>query len=176
MHGFQKFENKRPIYVIGRICDGYVPPERSTLGNTDKNRWHGGKDPWQSVVLLPLYDPASREPFIFTSTNDGGKDAVTALVDAVVDNATSHPDDADKLPICELSGDHYENSNGKTIYTPIFEIMGWTERPAAVRRIRPPPIDMLALEHKSEPAESMPPVRPTASAKPARDMDDEIPF
>jgi hypothetical protein len=35
---------------------------------------------------------------------------------------------------------------------------------------------MLALEHKSEPAESMPPVKRAASAKPARDMDDEIPF
>src|SRR5262249_27769653 len=82
MHGFQKFENKKPIYVIGRVCDGYVPPERSTLGDTDQNRWHGGKDPWSAVVLLPMFDPESREPFIFASSSDGGQKAVTALVDA----------------------------------------------------------------------------------------------
>jgi hypothetical protein len=134
MQGFQKFENRKPIYVIGRICDGYVPPERSTLGDTDKTRWHRGKDPWESVVLLPMYDPESREPFIFTSSNGGGKDAVTALVDAVVDNAALHPDDADKLPLCQLSGDHYENSHGKTIYTPIFEIMDWTPFAGSGRR------------------------------------------
>jgi hypothetical protein len=182
MHGFQKFENRKPIYVIGRIADRYQPPDRSTLGDTNPDRWINGKDPWASVVLLPMYDPETREPFIFTSSNDGGKDAVTALVDAVVDNVALHPDATNQLPVCELASDSYVNSRGKEIFKPIFEIVGWDERPDAVRRIKPPPIDMLALEHKAAEQEVVevapkPKRQRVAAGGSARvDMDDEIPF
>jgi hypothetical protein len=181
MHGFQKFENKKPIYVIGRICDGYRPPERDTLGDTDTTHWYNGKDPWASVVLLPLYDPETREPFIFVSSNDGGKDAVTALVDAVVDNVALHPDATNQLPVCELAPGSYVNSRGKEIFKPIFEIVGWDERPEAVRHIKPPPVDMLALEHKAaEPVEVEPPPKHkrqrVAAAGGGGSWNDEIPF
>jgi hypothetical protein len=46
MVGFQKFENNKPVYVIGRVADGYQPPDRDTLGDSDPSRWGpGGKDP-----------------------------------------------------------------------------------------------------------------------------------
>jgi hypothetical protein len=180
MHGFQKFENKKPIYVIGRIGDGYQPPARDTLGDTDTTRWHSNQDPWEAVVLLPMFDPETREPFIFTSSNDGGKDGVTELVDAVVNNVALHPDATNQLPVCELSSDSYVNSLGKKIFKPIFEIVGWDERPDAVRRIKPPPIDMLALEHKAaEPVEVEPSPkhkRQRVTAAGGGSWNDEIPF
>jgi hypothetical protein len=185
MHGWQKFESNKPIYVIGRICHGYQPPERDTLGDTDRNRWHGGKDPWHPVVLLPMYDPETREPFLFTSTNDGGKDAVTALIDAVVDNVALHADDTNKLPVCGLASNSYLNSHGKEIFVPIFEIMNWTERPEAVRRIKPTPIEMLAIESNVVSEESKSAASPS-KRKPQQVaagggggggiIDDEIPF
>jgi hypothetical protein len=183
MYGFQKFENRKPIYVIGRIGDGYQPPDRSTLGDTDLDRWINGKDPWAFVVLLPMFDPETREPFIFTASSDGGKDAVTALVDAVVDNVFLHPNATNQLPVCELASDSYVNSRGKEIFKPIFEIVGWDARPTAVRHIKPPPIDMLALEHKTEASEPVEVVSPkpkrqrvAAGGGGRADMDDEIPF
>jgi hypothetical protein len=175
MRGFQKFENKKPIYVIGRIGDG---PARDTLSDTDTTRWHSGQDPWQAVVLLPMFDPETREPFIFTSSNDGGKDAVTALVDAVVDNVALHPDATNQLPVCELSSDSYVNSRGKEIFKPIFEIVGWDERPDAVRHIKPPPVDMLALEHKAAEREVVEAPKPKRQrvAGGGGNWGDEIPF
>jgi hypothetical protein len=125
---------------------------------------------------MPMHDFETHEPYLFTSQNKGGRDDVANLVDALFDCYDAHPQDVDKLPICDLSSDSYINTHGKRIFFPIFEIVGWTGRPAEIRRIKPPPVDTLAIEHKSEPAASTPPVKPTASAKPARDMDDEIPF
>jgi hypothetical protein len=188
MHGFQKFENKKPIYVVGRICDGYQPPERDTLGDMNQSRWHNGKDPWAAVVLLPMFDLETREPFVFTSDSGGGKDAVTTLVDAMVDNVALHPEDANKLPLCELASDSYLNSHGKQIYTPIFEIAAWETRPEAVRRIKPPPAPVLAIESKVEPepesepegdeefGSPLPRKRRRVAISGGGKLDDEIPF
>jgi len=125
---------------------------------------------------MPMYDFETHELLLFASQNNGGRDAIGNLIDAMFDTYDAHPADVGKLPICELASDSYTNTHGKRIYFPIFEIVGWTERPAEVQRIKPPPIDMLAIENKSKPAGSIPPIKPTASAKPAHDMDDEIPF
>jgi hypothetical protein len=76
--------------------------------------------------------------------------------DALSDTYDAHPQDAGKLPICELGSDSYTNTHGKKIFVPIFEVTGWTERPANVFRIKPPPLDMLAIERKAEPVESAP--------------------
>jgi hypothetical protein len=165
MHGFQTFEDKKPVYCIGRIADGWQPPAEEKFSEA-----------WKRVVLMPMYDLETHEPYLFTSQNNGGRDALGNLIDAMFDTYDAHPADVGKLPICELASDSYLNTHGKRIHFPIFEIVGWTERPAEVHRIKPPPINMLAIENKSNPVEPMPPIKLTASAKPAHDMDDEIPF
>src|SRR6516165_6631559 len=42
MTGYQKFENKVPIYHIGRVADGYQPPPREALGDLDEKFWPEG--------------------------------------------------------------------------------------------------------------------------------------
>ena len=84
------------------------------------------------------------------------------------DNLAAHPEDHGKVPLVELMTDSYHNNHGKQIFVPIFEIVGWVERPAAVRRILPPPMKMLELTAMQ-----------TAMPAPSRitsDMDDEIPY
>jgi hypothetical protein len=118
---------------------------------------------------------------------------VATLIDAVIDNATSHPEDADKLPLCELESDHYVNTHNKQIFFPIFSILNWVARPDAVRHIMPPPLPALAIEDKSgaidntidseEGGEPMPVESPAkrkrqrvAAAGGGGKFDDEIPF
>jgi hypothetical protein len=184
MIGFQKFENKRPVYILGRVADGYTPPPREELGDTDENHWHGGKDPWQPVTLVPLWDPGTREGFIFTTSSQGGRDAVTSLIDAYVGNCEIHPKDIDEVPLVELSSDSYVNTHGRKIHTPVFEIVSWIECPAALRRIKPPPVVTLAIEHKpeaepefgSDVSAKPKPRRNQATASSGGGIDDEIPF
>jgi hypothetical protein len=167
MHGFQAFENNKPRYCIGRIADGRQPPPPESFDQT-----------WKKVVLLLLYDLAGHGVFILTSQSRGGRDAVVNLIDAMSDVCAGHPEDVGKLPICELASDSYNNSVRKHIFFPIFETVGFAERPEEVRRIKPSPPEALAIEHKSEIPAATPTPETTSSPKTtsAADMNDEIPF
>jgi hypothetical protein len=180
-----------PIYQIGRVADGYQPPPREQLGDLDEEFWPDGKDPWVRVDLLPFWDVESREVLLFSATNQGSRDAVANLIGAFVNNIAAHPEDSNKVPLVELAADSYVNKHGKQIFYPVFEIVDWIERPAAVRRILPPPVKLLELTAVPTPVPATPPGDPTPaksdqrapavakakSKKPAKlDYDDEIPF
>jgi|SRR6516165_675558 hypothetical protein len=194
MHGHQKFVDNKPTYAVGRIGDGFVP-KRDKLGDLDEDLWpKKGKDPWQFVLFLPLFDPETHEVFLFTSASDGGKDAIGALVDAYLDNCEAHPEDAGKPPLVELGVDSYTNTHNKTIYVPLLDIIGFVEMPATILRIKPPPLPVIE-DQPQPPAETMPPVdaveastapkpppkqKSKATKPPATslkdDMDDIVPF
>jgi hypothetical protein len=145
MTGWQKFENKVPVYQIGRVADGYQPPPREQLGDLNAVHWENGKDPWVRIDLLPFWDVDSREVLLFSAANQGSRDAVAHLVAAYINNVEVHPEDLNKVPLIELETDSYLNKHGKQIFIPILSIIDWIERPAAVRRILPPPVKMLEL-------------------------------
>jgi hypothetical protein len=146
MIGYQRIEKgKPPTYVIGRIADGYTPPPRETLGDTNEDFWPNSKDPWASASWLPFWNPETREVLIFHATSDGSKDAVVDLTQAYVLNCELHTDQINYDPLIELSVDSYESKHGRRIYFPVFETLDWVERPTAVRRIIPPPVKMLQL-------------------------------
>jgi hypothetical protein len=185
MGGWQKFKNKKPTLAIVRIADGIAPPERDELDETDESCWSDKKDPWQPVSILPFWDPETHEIFIFSSSAQGGRDAVAYLIEAYADNCAGHPEDAGKLPLVELCSDSYVNAHGRTIYKPLFEIRNYIERPTALRRVKPPPVSMLAIEDKSAPAPTV--IEGAAAKRPTKqkhkitsskddDMDDTIPF
>jgi len=59
--GWMKFNGKGnpPTRVMGNVFDGFVPPNRSEMGDTDQSLWEEGlngkpADPWQFQVLLPM--------------------------------------------------------------------------------------------------------------------------
>jgi hypothetical protein len=192
MTGHQKFENKIPIYQIGRVADGYQPPAREQLGDLDEKLWPNGKDPWMPVDLLPFWDVETREVLLFSATSQGSRDAVARLVEAYINNVEVHPEDLHRVPLIELESDHYVNKHGKEIFYPIFSIIDWIDRPVAVRRILPPPVKLLQLTALPSPVPATPPTpakfdqrapavaksKPKKSGGHARlpDMDDKIPF
>jgi hypothetical protein len=146
MTGWRKFENKIPIYQLGRVSAGYAPAAREELGDLNERLWPDGKDPWEQVYLLPFWDVESREVLLFSATNRGSRDAVAALIGAYLNDVEVHPEDLHRVPLIELESDSYVNKHGKRIYVPIFSILDWIDRPVAMRRILPPPVQMLQLK------------------------------
>jgi hypothetical protein len=188
MSGWQKFEKKVPVYQIGRVASGYQPVAREELGDLDEEFWPDGKDPWKRIDLLPFWDIESREVLLFSAANKGSRDAVAQLVAAYINDIEAHPEDLNKVPLVELESDSYTNNHGKTIFYPIFAIIDWIERPAAVRRILPPPVKLLELtavptavaaptkSDQRAPAVAKSRPKKSEGCAPVPDMDDEIPF
>jgi hypothetical protein len=202
MVGWQRIEKgKPPLYVLGRIADGYEPPTRAQLGDVEEPLWPTDKDPWTSATWLPFWNPETREVLVFHAANDGSKEAVASLTQAYVVNCETHPEQINFDPLIELGADSYESKHGRRIYFPTLDIVEWIERPAAVRRIVPPPVKQLELTAnpvEADPVEADPVPATTAPAKvkpkakpkaggaeirPPKatsslhgDMDDEIPF
>jgi hypothetical protein len=184
--GYQRIEKgKSPIYVLGRVADGYVQPPRQKLSDPDENLWLNAKDPWTSASWLPFWDPETREILLFHAANDGSRDAVANLTAAYVTNCEARPEETDHDPLIELATGDYINSQGRKIFFPIFETVDWIERPPAVRRIKPPPVKLLELTAAAPPAaeslvESEQQAPPRAKSKLVAGggggRDDEIPF
>jgi len=143
------------------------------------------------IDLLPFWDPESREVLLFSAANKGSRDAVAHLVEAYINDIGVHPEDLTKVPLVELETDSYINKHGKKIFYPIFAIIDWIERPAAVRRLLPPPVKMLELTAlptagpapaktdqrapavvKAKPKKSV----PSSQQSTGIDFDDEVPF
>src|SRR5262249_32599100 len=120
--GWQRFKDNVPIYCLGRVADGYQPPEREQLGDLPED---GKKDPWQRIDLLPFWDVESREVLLFNAGNRGSRSAVANLIGAYADNAAAHPEESGKVPLIELATDSYKSQHGKQIYVPTFEILKW---------------------------------------------------
>jgi hypothetical protein len=140
MKGWRSFKDRKPIHAVVRVEDRIPAPRREDLGDTDKRLWDSKQgDPWKFVAMLPLFDPETHETFMFTTSTDGGAKAVNLLVDAfVVKQRPPRPVPA--LPIVELGSDSYINNKYNRICTPILDIIGWTDRPVAVKRSLPPPM------------------------------------
>ena len=133
MTGWAKWEDKSTTdLIIGRVADSYAPPRRNELGDTDSSLWSNGKDPWSFNFYLPLVDPQTSQVYVYTTSSPGGKDAIGSLLEAFTDFREQEKND--KLPLVNLSNDHYPHQQFGRVDVPIFEILGWQERPPNVKQ------------------------------------------
>src|SRR5262245_26664685 len=88
--GWIKFngEGQPPTQHVGNVANGFVPPERETLGDNDEALWDVGLDgrpsnPWKKIVYLPLINVTEGadegEVLTFSTTSDTGRQAVARL-------------------------------------------------------------------------------------------------
>jgi hypothetical protein len=204
MCGFQRLESgQKPQYALTRILASDVDPiQRAELSDADPRRWADSeKDPWMPVSGLPLFDPKTRQNFIFLALFSA-RDAVAELIQAFVDHATADPEHADQVPLVTFAVREYTKSDGNPGYALYFEIEGWIDRPSAVLHINPPPLSISnskaaddfgtvadEFTRAEDPSTKAPASdKAKAKAKPARkiataggkslsdDMADEIPF
>jgi hypothetical protein len=133
IHGWIRWEDNRPVeQVMGRVADGFVPPERSTLSHTDPSTWEldaNGKrrDVWQRGAYLPMLTVDAQTVYTFTTSSDGGRRrAVGPLCGEYGQHIRQHPDE---LPIIGLEQDSYQHpdrSIGRVKY-PLFPIKRWVK-------------------------------------------------
>jgi hypothetical protein len=168
IHGWQKYKDEKYVYAgHSFVRDNKQLLARDKLDERNDNLWKNkNEDPWKPTYYLGMFDPETREQFIYTTSTLGGKDALAVLQDAFADHNEAKAQY--ELPIIELASDSYINQQKKTIFKPIFDNVGWCERPPTFRALKLPASALPpAIEHK--PGE--------AKAQQQRgDMDDENPF
>jgi hypothetical protein len=93
--GWVRWENKRTTkHAVGRIADGFKPPDRHQLGDTDEADWPSPNgrpaDPWQFTWYLPLRSAEVDQLFTFATTSDGGISAVAKLLGQFANQSARH--------------------------------------------------------------------------------------
>jgi hypothetical protein len=134
--GLQRWENQRPVaYRMGLLVEGFVPPQRDELGDTDEALWEcddAGKprDPWQFTNYLPLVNPENPDQtFTFTTSSKGGLSAIAKLC-REYGRACEKEGRKDQYPLVKLSTGSYahrDRSRGR-IKFPVLTIIGWVNK------------------------------------------------
>ena len=125
--GWVRFaEGKVVDRAIGKIADGYKPPQRTELSDNDPESWTerdaNGKprDPWVPQWYLPLISVETGEVYTFVTGSKGGIAAVANLCRVY---GNKHRDNL--LPIVALRTRSYKHKQYGRIETPDLPIVGW---------------------------------------------------
>src|SRR5262249_24992118 len=78
-------EDAPPDRAMGLLYQGFIPPRRETLGDTDETQWEPDlscrpADPWRNQMCLVLQNVATREMATFVTTSVSGRRAVGNLL------------------------------------------------------------------------------------------------
>jgi hypothetical protein len=149
---------------LGFLINGYVPPDRESLGDLDESRWsyNNGRreDPWKKVAYLQM--TIGNQNFIYAPFAPTQVSAVNAFI-AMFRRERVRA--AGKFPLVELDARDFTNNSGGTTFAPVFRVVGWGYLDGAPAP-EPPMVEVkpkpLALD-KPKPAKK-------------GDMDDDIPF
>lgn len=144
--GWIRWEDNKPTNTImGRLAEGYQPPQRNTLGDDDKNKWEVDetskepRDPWQfsNYLLLKMVDhdhkplPEEGEEnehvYTFTASSKGGISAMGVMAKKYGMAMAQHPDE---WPVIEIGGSSYPHKNKAfgRIKVPVLKIVGWVPK------------------------------------------------
>jgi hypothetical protein len=141
-----------PDRVMGLHYDGFVMPERETLGDLDESAWPVGlsgapADPWQHQINLVLQDRDVLELYTFATSSATGRRAVGNLLRHYERLRKSNPDD---YPIVRLKPGGFNHRDPRVgwVATPTFAVVGRAPKASAAK----------------------------PDSSPSGDMDDEIPF
>lgn len=131
--GWIKWEDGKPAeHEMGRLVDGYTPPRRKDLGDTDESDWEtddkgNARDPWQFANYLLMKEEDGDKLFTFTTQSKGGLGAIGELCKVYGKEMRQRPDE---YPIIALKISSYRHSNkayGK-VYVPVLEVVGWAPK------------------------------------------------
>jgi hypothetical protein len=122
---------------MGPVFDGFVPPNREELGDTDQALWEkdlSGRpaDPWQHQMLLPLQEIETGELLIFATSSITGRRAVGNLLRHCERMRVRDPD---YYPVIKLqtSGFQHKDERVGFVRTPAFPVVGKTPKSGAAK-------------------------------------------
>jgi hypothetical protein len=114
---------------MGRVADGFVPPERDELGDLDQSSWEPRdgelKDPWTFQHLMPFEDPETGEVLIFTTSSIGGQIATESLAREWAKRLQRTGSRA--MPIIKLGVSQMKTKKYGEVARPHFEITAWED-------------------------------------------------
>lgn len=132
--GWQKWEYQKPVaYRMGLLVDGFIPPRRDELGDTDDATWEVDdegrpKDPWQLTNYLQLCDPTdATKIYTFTTASKGGLGAVGKLCKEYGRESEKRADQWPMVTLGSGSYAHKDRSLGR-IKFPEMLIVGWVRQ------------------------------------------------
>jgi hypothetical protein len=151
--GWIKFiKGEAPAKVVGLLYDGFVPPPRSALDETDEEQWPDGlsgkpEDPWKHMINLVLQRTGTNELFTFGTLNATGRRAVGNLLRHYDRMQRTNPNE---LPVVRLKVGGFQHRDDRIgfVPTPVLAVVGRAPRDSAA----------------------------TPDTSPSGDMNDQIPF
>jgi hypothetical protein len=121
-----------PDRHMGLLYDGFVMPDRESLGDNDESKWETGldgqpADPWQHQVYLVLQNTETQELFTFVTSSKTGR--------RPVGNLLRHYDRTRKtdaafypLVLLKTGGFNHPDQRVGWVATPLFAVVGRTPR------------------------------------------------
>lgn len=105
----------------GLLYDGFVMPDRKTLGDLDPTKWELGlsgqpADPWQHQICLVLQHRATLELFTFTTSSTTGRRAIGNLLRHYDRMRRS---DADNYPVVRLKPGGFNHRDERIGWVPV---------------------------------------------------------
>lgn len=157
--GWLKWEDGKPSQqLMGLVAEGFQPPRRKELGDTDEGEWDvdetTGKprDPWQFSNYLLLRPPGLKkvddeDMLTFATSSRGGLNAIGDICKTYGKEMRQRPD---MFPIIELGVDAYNHSNRQfgRIKIPVMKIIDW--EPKEIKAVLAPPVAPAAAQGKAK--------------------------
>jgi hypothetical protein len=151
---------------IGRVADGFHPPERDELGDTDQGEWEADddgklKDPWVFQIYLPLENMKTGERYLFVSSSAGGKIGVEILQarwSRDIKNGVHRG-----LPIIKLATGSFHTRKYGAIQRPDFPIVSWPDDDIAAPKMKVVPPSLVGDEDEGPPDDLFDPEDPQYS-------------
>jgi hypothetical protein len=130
--GWVRWKSNMPVEQrMGLVADGFIPVNRSDLGDADQSLWETNaegrpRDPWQLTNHLIMF-ARDLEVFTFVTSSRGGLDAVGELSKTYGKQMHQRPN---QFPLIELEVDSYPHRQKRfgRIKIPVFKVVGWTDK------------------------------------------------
>jgi hypothetical protein len=122
--GWKRWKNNAPTEnVMGYLHQGFLAPDRNSLGHLDETVWELGqnrepRDPFQQSDEVPFVADDGQE-YLFATGTFGGRRALVQLEKAF------KVDGMRRDPVVELGSERSRTSKGAIYHRPIFHVVGW---------------------------------------------------
>jgi hypothetical protein len=120
---------------MGLLYDGFIPPPRASLGDTDEGLWEIGlsgrpEDPIKHQLCLVLQHTGAGELYTFVTTSATGRRAVGNLLQHYNRMQRTNPDE---LPVVRLKKGGFQHKDDRVgfVPTPVFAVVGRAPRDSA---------------------------------------------
>jgi hypothetical protein len=132
LHGWVRWQEAQPVEQhMGLLSEGYVPPDRASLGHTDRSQWQLNRDgqprdPWARTIYLPMVSPDGEEVFTFPTNSEGGRRrCIAPLCREYGHHIRQRPDELPIVPLEQDSYPHPDRSIGRVKYPVFLPVKKW---------------------------------------------------